>query len=285
MQDVNRWRLRHTAIDQLRHHAIVVDMESAPTILIHSSKSMKVSVAEQATSTTPIFIDEAISLHRQLEVLSEDEIVAMMHVSSGLAKRIKQQIKDWTNLPTSSAAIDMFSGDIYSGLRAASLSHADRMYAQEHLVILSGLYGALRPLDAVAPYRLEMAYKLNQKRLHDFWGDKIAHHLPPTGLIINVSSREYTRVITPYVSADRIITPQFLTVNQTTGIPSLTTVHAKIARGAFARWMITSQTSSRDSLSRFDDLNYRYDPVRSTELVPVYVCETFGGIGLSVRLA
>ncbi len=259
-------------------------MESAPIILIHSSKSMRVDGAQQTDLSTPLFTEEASFLHKQLEKLSDDEIMEMMHISSGLTRRVRQQIQNWTAHPQPIASIDMFVGDIYSGLRAASLSRVDRMYAQAHLIILSGLYGALRPLDAVAPYRLEMAYKLNQKRLHDFWGDRIANHLPTEGLIVNVSSQEYAKVITPYVSADRIVTPQFLTINQATGLPTFTTVHAKIARGAFARWMITSQAASRDSLSHFDDLNYRYDPTRSTEHTPVYVCETFGGIGLSVRL-
>ena len=145
----------------------------------------------------------------------------------------------------------------------------------------------LRPYDGVRPYRLEMGYKLPDQlfgNLYKYWGTSIAETMPKEGVVVNLSAVEYTKTVLPYIDAGRVITPRFLTVNPKTGQPSQVIVHTKIARGAFARWLITSRINSPDELIGFKDLNYNYDPELSTPSEPTFVCKTFGGIGLSMRL-
>jgi len=211
-----------------------------------------------------------------------------MHVSAELAKKTHQLLADWTTDPQQQTlAIDAFIGDIYSGLRPQELSSEERDYADQTLWILSGLYGFIRPYDTIVPYRLEMGYRFPDPQfanLYTFWGTAIADNLPAEGYIINVSSVEYTKTITPYVDAGRIITPEFLTVDPKSGQPVFKTVHAKIARGAFARWLITSRQQDPALFKEFSDLGYRYDAARSSFNAPVFVCQVFGGKGLSIKM-
>jgi len=238
-------------------------------------------------TTEPRFIHRARELNKYVCARSTDEIASLMHVSPKLADAITLQASKWSKgVPF--PAIDSFIGDIYSGFRGAELTEAERAYAQTHLVILSGLYGLLRPLDGVVPYRFEMGYSLpgfTAKNAATYWGDSIAAELPSEGYIINTSSAEYMKVILPFVDAARVITPQFLTVNKKTGEPGFTAVHSKIARGAFARWLIQTGIQDPHDFFTFHDLGYEYDETRSTLHEPVYICKDFKGIGLSVRLA
>ncbi|HLG25507.1 MAG TPA: YaaA family protein, partial [Candidatus Gracilibacteria bacterium] len=210
-----------------------------------------------------------------------------MKISPALAKKTHDLIADWTTEPKrQSLAIDSFIGDIYSGLRADKLSPADRDYADRTLRILSGLYGIIRPYDGIYPYRLEMEYKLPDpefSNLYKYWGKAIADCIPEKGPIVNLASEEYTQTITPFVDASRIISPKFLTVSPKTGEPAFVVVHAKIARGAFARWLITSRTEDFKALTQFHDLGYRFHQKLSTPDCPVFVCDTFGGKGLSMK--
>lgn len=264
-------------------------MSSTPLIiLLHSSKTMRSSSLSSRILRSPQLIDQAVKLNLFLKTLSNEQLSSMMHISSQLAIKTHILIDAWSNDPINQTpAIDCFIGDIYSGLRAGELSQADRIYADSTLWILSGLYGFLRPLDGIYPYRLEMAYKLSGFKtsdLYTFWGTQIADHLPPQVPIVNVSSLEYTKVITPFVDPSRIVTPQFLTLQPKTGVPTFMAVHAKIARGAFARWLITSRTIDLKKFHDFHELGYQFSPELSTLHTPTFVCETFGGKGLSIRL-
>lgn len=254
-------------------------------ILLHSSKTMR--AGDQAADDVlrqPVFAKEAAQLAALLKTLSVAEIQKTMHISESLAAKTQATINNWEN-GTQTLAIDSFIGDIYSGLRAGELSPADRDYADSTLWILSGLYGYLRPYDGIRPYRLEMGYKLPRLgSLYDFWGNKIASRLPTEGVVVNTSSVEYTKAILPYVDANRVVTPNFLTLNSKTGLPAFTAVHAKIARGAFARWLITSRITDPARFKEFNDLGYVFEASLSTPTEPTFVCTEFGGIGLSIRL-
>jgi hypothetical protein len=132
-----------------------------------------------------------------------------------------------------------------------------------------------------------MGYKLPGQsfgNLYAYWGSDIAETLPNKGLIVNLSAAEYTKTVMQYVDTGRVVTPRFLTVNPKTGEPSQVIVHTKIARGAFARWLMTSRITSLNKMVDFNDLNYCYDTLLSTPSEPTFVCKTFGGIGLSMRL-
>ena len=258
-------------------------------ILLHTSKTMRepASHADQALST-PVLLAQALELTRTLRELSILDIQTMMKISQKLAEETKDLITSWTdNVTVQRAAVDSFLGDIYSGLQAHTWSVEDREYAQEHLRILSGLYGILKPLDGIYPYRHEMGYKIPRaeyKSMYAFWGAKIADTLPDDEQIVNLTAVEYGKTVTKYVDADRIITPKFLTVSAKTGEPTFVTVHAKIARGAFARWLILHRIDAVDQLRTYSDLGYQFSESLSTALQPVYVCRKFEGLGLSVRL-
>ena len=218
-----------------------------------------------------------------------DELQQMMKLSPAKTAEVQKIWSEWSLDPeTSIPAIDAFIGDIYSGLQVNAWTEQDREYAHRHLLILSGLYGALRACDGIRPYRLEMGYKLpTGVSMYEFW--KQADHRPvdviteDTTHIINLSAVEYTKVVLPYTNIP-VITPKFMTVSSKSGKPEFVTVHAKIARGAFARWLIQHRIDSVDELHRFNDLGYEFDAALSTSEQPVFVCESFKGLGLSVRL-
>jgi cytoplasmic iron level regulating protein YaaA (DUF328/UPF0246 family) len=253
-------------------------------ILLHTSKTMRspgTTVIRQ-----PALIAQAHTLGAYVHTLSVEQIQQTMKISADLAAKTKQTIDDW-NSATPSPAIDSFVGDIYSGLQASSFSPEDRAYADEHLRILSGLYGVLKPLDSINPYRLELGYRLPDdrfKNLYVFWGRAIADTLPNEGPIINLAAIEYSKVITPYIDQSRCIAPKFLTVDPKSGEPSFVVVHAKIARGAYARWLIKERITDLGRLKDFNDIGYSYDAGLSTPDVPVFVAREFGGKGLSMRL-
>lgn len=249
---------------------------------------MRPATDVQVNHDTPELVDLAVELNTQLKKLSIKKVASLMAVSQKLATKTHEQIGQWTAAPDKQRpAIDSFLGDIYSGLQVLEWSDADRQYANDHLRILSGLYGILKPIDGIYPYRFEMGYKpptTKYKNMVQFWGDSVARTLPDDEPIINLAAVEYSQVVTPYVDPDRVIAPSFLTVNPKTGEPTFVVVHAKIARGAFARWLIVNRVEDISQLKEFNDLNYVYDPITSTPSVPVYICKQFGGIGLSVRL-
>lgn len=258
-------------------------------ILLHTSKTMRPPPAESAKILRPPVLHSKIKpLAAYLKTIPVSQLSKIMHISPKLADKTHALISSWEDiLDHQRPAIDSFLGDIYSGLQVLDWSAQDRDYADKTLRILSGLYGILRPLDGIYPYRLEMGYKLPDphfSNLYKYWGDTIATTLPANVPIINLAALEYSKVITPYVDAERIVAPSFLTLNSKTGKPNFVVVHAKIARGAFARWLIKNKITDINQLKNFKDLNYSYDEKQSTKDVPVFVCKTFGGIGLSLRL-
>ena len=257
-------------------------------ILLHSSKTMRKTPINKEHVGQPALLEEAIKLNDYLLNLSINEISKKMSVSKKLATQTQELIHHWSDdkvIPI--AAADCFLGDIYSGLQSPNWNDKQRKFANNHLYIISGLYGLLKPLDGIRPYRLEMAYKLAPgpyKDLYEYWGDKIAKLIPKSGVIINLSSIEYSKVVTPYFEKGRIISPYFMTVNKLTNEPTFVTVHSKIARGAFANWLIISEADKITDLPNFNMLGYSYSKLLSTPNKPVYICEEFQGLGLSLRL-
>jgi len=258
-------------------------------ILIHTSKTMRpASVQATDVASMPLLITRATELATYLQSLPITDIETIMHVSEKLATSTQALLTHWTTDTASlRPAIDSFLGDIYSGLQVADWTEDDRHYAQQHLRILSGLYGILRPLDGISPYRFEMGYKTPgfvAPNPYVFWGESIANTLPSDQTIIDLTAVEYGKTVTKYIADDRIITPRFLTISPKTKEPIFVVVHAKIARGAFASWMIRHKVSDTTQLKAFNEIGYVYNEQLSTPAVPVFVCQEFGGLGLSVRL-
>ena len=248
---------------------------------------MKKAKDWKVETSLPVFMTQANELAKYLKTLSTNDIKRAMKVSEGVAGKTYNMIQAWGSGNESTPAAMSFVGDIYSGLQTASFTLDDYMYAQDHLRILSGLYGVLKPLDMIELYRLEMGYRFSVERyksLYSFWGRRIVESLPKDEIIINTSSVEYSKVIIPYVDPSKIITPQFYTVSPKTKLPTFVTIHSKIARGAFAHWVIKQKPQSIEDLIYFDEIGYQYNEKLSSQNQPAFVCNTFGGIGLSVRL-
>lgn len=238
--------------------------------------------------TTPALLDSAIKLGTDLKRHSAAQIANDMQLSPKKAQQTHDLLAAWQAKPNPGvAAIEAFVGDIYSGLQLPTWTQQDIKQAQKQLRIMSGLYGILRPLDAITPYRLEMGYKFTPKLLgkyqtmYQFWGSKIADVLPKDKLVIDLTAKEYSKVIAPALKTRTVVTPKFLTIDSQTNRPKQVIVHTKIARGAFARWLIQEQPTD---LAGFDQLGYRYDIKLSASNQPVFIAKQFGGIGLSIRL-
>lgn len=248
---------------------------------------MRPAATKASSYQRPQLLEQASELAAYISSLSTAQLAETMHLSPTKSEQTQEVLRAWTERPgVQRPAIDAFLGDIYSGLQVQSFDSTDRAYANAHLLILSGLYGALRALDGIHPYRLEMGYKLPKKmysNLYAFWGKKIAELVPTENTIINLSAVEYTKAVLPHVT-NRVVTPKFLTLSPKSGVPTFVTVHAKVARGAFAHWLIQNRVESTAGLTDFIELNYRYNAPLSTVDEPVFICKQFGGIGLSVRL-
>lgn len=257
-------------------------------ILLHTSKTMRPPATDSPVLQQPQLLDKAVQLDTYLKTLSAKQLIKPMNVSTKLASKTHDLIASWNTEPASQrVAIDSFLGDIYSGLQVPTWSAEDRDYANQTLYILSGLYGIIRPLDGIHPYRLEMGYRLPKKQfanLYDFWGDSIAQTIPSESPIVNLAAVEYSKTVTKYVDESRFVAPSFLTVSPKTGEPTFVVVHAKIARGAFAAWLIKNRITKLEQLKEFNDIGYTYDAALSTPQIPVFVCKDFKGIGLSIRL-
>ena len=255
------------------------------SILLHSSKTMHAAPLAHSPLSEPRFLTQATQLAQLWQQAPAERIAKNMKLSPAKTAEVQQLFANWSAYPAQPIpAMDAFAGDIYSGLQAGSFSAEQRRYAHDHLLILSGLYGVLRACDGIMPYRLEMGYKLpDNTSMYHFWGDTLAAAIPATSsALINLSAVEYTKALLPHTQA-HVITPKFLTISPKTGQPTFVTVHAKIARGAFAHWLITQRISDATHLPRFGELGYRYDAALSSPEQPVFVCQTFKGLGMSVR--
>ena len=223
---------------------------------------------------------ELITLMRQK---SPDEIASMMSISPKLAELNFERFQDFSPPFTPAnarQAVFAFSGDTYVGLDAtATFDRRDYTRAQRVLRILSGLYGVLRPLDLIQPYRLEMGSKLANESGHDlysFWGDTITEKLnadlatsPGARVLINLASAEYFRSVRTEKLDGKVITPVFLDAKGD-GEHKVVSFFAKRARGAMAGWIIRERIGSIRALSTFDGLGYRYSASRSAPDQPVF---------------
>lgn len=250
---------------------------------------MRTHSAQSASYQQPRLLSQATQLANYVKTIPAVEIARVMKLSAPLATKTQALLSDWTTEPDQQLpAIDAFIGDIYSGLQVQSLTPDDRAYANQHLYILSGLYGVLRALDSICPYRLEMGYRFGDepfRNLYTFWHDTIALLIPTDQLVINLSSDEYTKAVLPHLPNHTIVAPKFMTKDPRGGEPKFVVVHAKIARGTFARWMIQSRIETLDDLPKFSELGYQFSAQLSSPEQPVFVCDEFLGLGLSVRLS
>lgn len=248
-------------------------------MLVVLSPAKKLDMTETAgiRATEPQFSAEAQELAGVAGELSAKGLQKLMGISETLADLNAGRFADFGTMETKPAAL-AFAGDTYQGLEAASLDPDEMAWAQEHLRILSGLYGLLRPLDAIEPYRLEMGSRLKTARgktLYDYWGDRIAKTLTAQGreigakTLVNCASREYFGAVETGALGLRVVTPVFME-DRPEG-PKIVSFHAKKARGAMARFIVQRRLTDPDSLTEFDTGGYVYREDLSEADRPVFL--------------
>ena len=237
-------------------------------IAISPAKRLNENAQTAFRMSEPRFLAEAAELAKQARVLSPAQLQKLMGISPALAKLNAARFACFKAKPEAeiiSPAALMFAGDTYLGLEAATLEPDDMLWAQDHLCILSGLYGALRPLDGIQPYRLEMGSRLANpkgKNLYDYWGGKVALALNDlaerTGAktLINCASVEYFSVVDRAVLKPDVITPVFMETQA--GQSKIVSFYAKKARGAMARYIIERHLTEPEGLKDFDTGGYAY---------------------------
>lgn len=220
--------------------------------------------------TQPAFLERTEILVEKARRLSRAELGRTMKISDKLADLNYRRFQDFATpftLANAKQAALVFNGDTYVGLDATSLDDADMEFAQGHLRILSGLYGVLRPLDLIQPYRLEMGARFQPpeaNNLYEFWdaslaeavNDATAEHKDRT--VINLASVEYFKAVDQATLAGGVITPVFKEVKG--GIAKVLGLFAKRARGAMARYIVTNRLETPDRIKDFDDGGYAYRP-------------------------
>jgi len=224
--------------------------------------------------TLPHYLDQAEELVQLVRKLSPRQLKSQMQVSDKLAELTIERYAGWhraNTLKEGQQAILAFMGEVFNGLKARTLSEKDLRFAQDHVRILSGLYGVLRPLDLILPYRLEMGTKLKNpsgNNLYDYWKDVIpervaqdtGNQVPP--VLINLASLEYFRSILPRSFPHEVITPVF---KESTGEGYRNvTIYAKKARGMMLRFIILHRITEPENLKAFDEEGYGFDPHLST---------------------
>ncbi len=246
--------------------AKTLDFDSAPIITEFSN---------------PMFAAKANSLVKVARKLDPQSISDLMGVSQSIAHLNYERFMKWQLEATphnAKQAVLAFKGDVYAGLRAETLSAAELNFAQEHLRILSGLYGLLRPLDLMQPYRLEMGLNFgdsDNENLYDFWGDALSDalnlHLKKLNseVLINLASNEYFRAIKRRLINARILTPQFKDLKN--GKYRIISFYAKRARGLMANYVITRNLTEPEALKDFTGAGYYYSEEESTELNWVFL--------------
>lgn len=223
--------------------------------------------------TQPRFVPQSTELIQVLRQLSADDIAALMSLSPALAQLNHERYAQWEPRFTeadSRQAILAFNGDVYEGLDARTLAPKDLEWAQQHLAILSGLYGVLRPLDLMRPYRLEMGTRLETakgKTLYAYWGAQIAQALreqlaESDGPVINLASEEYFKAVDQKALGAEIV--QCVFQDWKNGIWKIISFHAKRARGLMARHAIEQRARSLDDLRTFNSEGYCYDASASS---------------------
>lgn len=219
--------------------------------------------------TLPRLLDHSQQLIDVSRKLSASEIAKLMSVSEKIANLNVERFRDWQSdfdLSNARQAIFAFKGDVYTGLDAYSLTQADLEYAQRHLRMLSGLYGLLRPMDLMMPYRLEMGTKLANPRghnLYEFWEDEITQLInqdlseAKSDLLVNIASDEYYKSVKESKIKAEIIKPVFL--DQKNGKYKVISFYAKKARGLMARYIIENKPNTVDDLKSFNTDGYYFD--------------------------
>ena len=245
-------------------------------ILLSPAKSLDLDtpLPAELPHTLPQFRQEAAQLIEVLRPLAPQQVASLMHLSDALAALNVARYAAWSPRFTAKnarPALLTFNADVYEGLNARSLARSDLDWAQDHLAILSGLYGVLRPLDWMQPYRLEMGTRLATPagaNLYQFWGDRLAEHLnqrladDPAPVLLNLASQEYFKAVDRKALRPRVVECVF--EDWKGGSWKIISFHAKRARGLMARHAIQQRARKPEDLRGFDAEGWAHDAAASS---------------------
>ncbi len=230
--------------------------------------------------TLPQFIEDSAALVKELKKLSLKDVAELMSISDKLAALNVARFADWTkkfSIENSKQSILAFNGDVYDGLNASTFDKKKLAFAQDHIRILSGLYGVLRPLDLMQPYRLEMGTSFVNKKgkdLYAFWGDKVSLNLKSelethkNPVLLNLASDEYFKVINPKVLGVEIISPVFQ--DEKDGKFKIISFYAKRARGLMAKFIVENKIDHPKGIEDFNLDGYQFSSKESKPNSPVF---------------
>ena len=246
-------------------------------VVVSPAKKLNMSLVQGLKVSEPYFKKNVAELVNVVRDLSVKELENLMDISPKLAELNRDRFKEFGTQQKKAAAF-AFAGDTYKGLSVEKLGKEDLDFAQKHLRILSGLYGLLRPLDEIEPYRLEMGSKLkgtHGSSLYDYWGNKISENLNQhaktigTQILVNCASNEYFNVINLENLLLKVITPIFMELKN--GKEKIISFYAKNARGAMARFIIQNRLQSEEDLKKFNLDCYNYSYEKSSEGILVFI--------------
>ena len=251
-------------------------------IVLSPAKTLDYEFETDGNHSVPSFLSQSSKLIGQLKKKEPKDIASLMGLSDKLATLNYDRYQSWTASKKASndskPSLLVFKGDVYQGLQAEDLTKKEMNFAQKHVRILSGLYGILRPLDLMKPYRLEMGTKLETsqgKNLYEFWGDKIQKNVldelknQKSDLLINLASKEYFTVLGKVPEDVNVISPAFKDYKN--GKYKIISFYAKKARGLMARWIIQNKVTDFENLKDFDVDGYKYSKAESTSTTPVFL--------------
>ena len=242
-------------------------------LLISPAKTLDFSnnVPETIIGSKPIFMKEAMKLVTILQTYSAPDLEQLLDISSKLSELNHQRFKDFKQ-QLSKPALYAYKGDVYEGFELKGYTQKDIDFANQHLRIISGLYGLLKPLDLIQAYRLEMSINLANpagKNLYNFWQDKITNTLnqEPSKFIVNLASQEYSSAITKLNKP--MINITFKESHK--GTYKIIGIHAKKARGVMANFIIRNQLKELNEIKEFNLNNYKFMPELTSESEYVFI--------------
>lgn len=250
--------------------------------ILSPAKTLKMEKALNTNLyTKPLFIKEASSLIKELIKYTPPDMEVLMKINSNLAEmNFKRHIR-WEeehNLSNAKQALLAYDGAVYQGINAGDLNEKQLDFANDHLRILSGLYGALRPLDLIEPYRLEMGTKLKNRQgnnLYSFWNPKLTTYIKKelqnqkNNILIDLASKEYSLVLDMSKINAKVITPVFKDYKN--GSHKVITIYAKRARGLMSRFIIENSIILPSELKEFNEEGYSYNEYLSSETEWVFI--------------
>jgi len=243
-------------------------------ILLSPAKSIDTTVSSYGNPSTPFFEYEAEQLILKLKKMNPKALGELMSISEKLADLNWSRFQNWKPLKNNSEAIQpvlSFTGEVFKGLEASTMNEKEMQAAQDSIRVLSGLYGLLKPLDGISPYRLEMGTKFNvtdsSSSLYEFWGEKLTDslngELKPNDVVVNLASKEYSRAIHFKKITHTVVSPLFKDYKN--GKLKTIMMYAKKARGTMARYIVQNKLNSLEDLKHYNIDNYVYDDNLSNE--------------------